>query len=114
MVWALWHIPYWLTLDSFDEHGAVYLLMNVLSVAPVSIYITWFFVHTSGSLLLPVAFHMTFNLVNVSLFQVTSQLTPYWVLIAIQWAIAGIVVLRGGTGLSAEGSQQTEAVRATR
>lgn len=87
-LWAIWHIPFWLLLDTFSTFGPPYLVMNALFILPVTFYITWFFNHTRQSLLLPVAFHVTFNIVNVTWLPVTLDLKAFWILIALEWLIA--------------------------
>ena len=67
LLWAAWHLPFWLLLDSFDQFGAGYLALNFLFVVPLTLYMTWFFNHSQQSLLLPVMFHLSFNIVNTVL-----------------------------------------------
>jgi hypothetical protein len=61
-----------------------------------SLYITWFYNHGRGSLLLPVAFHITFNLVNVMWLPVTSSVGAYAWLVAAQWLIVLVLLPRLG------------------
>jgi uncharacterized protein len=89
---ALWHVPFWLLLDTFDQYGFTYLALNVLFVLPVTFYVTWFFNHGRGSLLLPVLFHVSFNLVNVAWLPVTLDLAAFALLIAAEWLIALLVL----------------------
>ena len=94
--WAVWHIPFWLLLDTFNQFGTVYLVMNVLLILPSTFYITWFFNHSRGSLLLPVAMHVSFNIVNVAWLPVTLHLGAFWLLIGAEWALALAVMRRLG------------------
>jgi CAAX protease family protein len=86
-LWGIWHIPFWLLLDSFDQFGWSYLALNFLFGLPVTLYITWLFNHSRSSVLLAVAFHLSFNIVNTSIFPVTSNPGAFAVLIAIEWVV---------------------------
>ena len=92
LVWAAWHIPFWLLLDTYDQFGLAYLALNFLFVMPLTFYTTWFFNHTRSSLLLPVAFHVTFNIVNTALLPVTTNIGAFMVLIILEWCLAGLVL----------------------
>jgi len=85
---AVWHVPFWLLLDTFREFGVVYLVMNALLILPMTFYITWFFNHSRGSLLLPVVFHVLFNIINVAWLPVTLHLGAFWLLIGAVWVTA--------------------------
>jgi membrane protease YdiL (CAAX protease family) len=93
-VWTAWHLPFWLLMDSYDAFGAGYFLLNLLSIVPMTIYITWFFRHTRGSLLLPAACHLSYNIINVAVVQVTSALVPYAILIGLQWCLVLVIIFR--------------------
>jgi hypothetical protein len=60
----------------------------------MTIYITWFFRHTRGSLLLPAACHLSYNIINVAVVQVTSALVPYAILIGLQWCLVLVIIFR--------------------
>jgi uncharacterized protein len=92
VVWATWHVPYWLLQDTFTQYGFVYLVLSFLFVLPGAFYITWFYNHGRFSLLLPVAFHITFNIVNVAWLPVTSSMGAFGILIALEWVLALILV----------------------
>jgi len=91
-IWSVWHIPFWLLQDSYDQYGLGYMALNFLMIVPMSIYITWFFRHTRESILLASVFHLTFNIMNVAVVPVTSLIVPYILFIIIQWLIVGWVV----------------------
>jgi membrane protease YdiL (CAAX protease family) len=92
LLWAIWHIPFWLLLDTFDQFGWSYLALNFLFLLPGTFYITWFFNHSRSSLLLPVAFHLSFNILNTALFPVTASLGAFALFIAIEWIVALLIV----------------------
>jgi membrane protease YdiL (CAAX protease family) len=92
LVWATWHLPFWLLIGTVQALGLGYLALNYLFIVPVSVYITWFYNHGRSSLLLAVAFHVTFNLVNVLWLPVTSSVGAFAWLVAAEWAI--VLLLR--------------------
>lgn len=88
LLWAAWHLPFWLLLDTFDQFGVGYLALNFLLALPMTVYITWFFNHSQASLLLPVAFHLSFNLVNVIWLPVTINVDAFALFIVMLWIVA--------------------------
>lgn len=93
-VWATWHLPFWLLLDTYAQYGVRYLVLNYLLVVPMTPYITWLYNKGRSSLLLPVAYHISFNLVNVALLPVTPNVGAFAIFIATQWVVALLVVRR--------------------
>jgi membrane protease YdiL (CAAX protease family) len=91
VLWAVWHIPFWLLLKTFDQFGPGYLALNFL-LMPMTFFITWFFNHTRSSLLLPIAFHLTFNIVNVVWLPVTLNIGAFALLVAAEWLL-GLAVI---------------------
>ncbi len=96
VIWVVWHLPFWALQDTFNQYGLGYWLLNLLSILPMTIYITWIFNHTRGSILLAAAFHLSYNIVNVAVVQVTLLITPYILLIALQWMVAILLLWRYG------------------
>ena len=92
LLWAAWHIPFWLLLDSFDQFGSSYLLLNFLFVLPLTFYITWFFNHSSQSVLLAVMLHLTFNIVNTILLPVTINPGAFVIFGALEWIVAILII----------------------
>jgi membrane protease YdiL (CAAX protease family) len=84
LVWATWHLPFWVLMDTFDQYGAGYFVLNYLFIVPSTAYLSWIFNRTRSSLLLPVAFHLTFNIVNVAILPVTSAIGAYALFIFLQ------------------------------
>jgi len=92
-LWAAWHLPFWLLLDSFDQFGIGYLLLNFLFVLPLTFYITWFFNHAHQSILLAVMLHLTFNVVNTVLLPVTIHVGAFLIFGILEWVVAFFIVL---------------------
>lgn len=100
VLWAIWHVPFWLLLDSYAQYGIGYIGLNLLLIVPFSVYISWFFNNGRFSILLPVAFHLAFNLINTSPFAVTMDLGAFVILIAAEWALGLLVLPRLRDALS--------------
>jgi membrane protease YdiL (CAAX protease family) len=91
-LWATWHLPFWLLLDTYDQFGVNYLLLNFLFVLPLTFYITWFFNHGKGSILLAVMLHLTFNIVNTVLLPVTLHMGAFLVFGVLEWLVAFLIL----------------------
>ena len=87
LLWALWHIPFWLLLDTFDQFGVPYLLLNFLFVLPLTFYITWLFNHSQQSILLAVMLHVTFNIVNTVLLPITTEVGAFLIFGLFEWVV---------------------------
>jgi membrane protease YdiL (CAAX protease family) len=96
LLWAAWHVPFWLLLDSYDQFGIGYLFLNILFVFPLTFYVTWFFNHSDQSLLLPVMFHLTFNILNSVLLPVTLSIGAFAIFGILEWSAAFLVLPRLG------------------
>ncbi len=94
LLWAAWHVPFWLLLDTFDQFGWSYLALNFIFVLPLTFYMTWFFNHSRSSLLLPVAFHLSFNILNTAIFPVTINPVAFAVFIAFGWIVDLLIFWR--------------------
>jgi membrane protease YdiL (CAAX protease family) len=92
LLWATWHIPFWLLLDTFDQFGIGYLLLNFLFVVPFTIYITWIFNHSQQSILLSVMIHLTFNIVNTTLLPITLNINAFLIFGVLEWAVIPLIV----------------------
>src|ERR687898_235280 len=59
-IWALWHLPLWLTGDPFKT--PIFFVPFVAGVFAFSVLLTWVYNSTGGSLLMVVLIHATVNL----------------------------------------------------
>ena len=59
-IWALWHLPLWLT--GAPGRTPILYAAFVVSVIALSVLLTWVYNSTGGSLLMVVLLHATFNL----------------------------------------------------
>jgi membrane protease YdiL (CAAX protease family) len=94
LLWATWHIPFWLLIDTLSQYGAGYFALNFLFIVPSTFYMTWFFINSRGSLLLPVVFHAIFNIINVAIFPVTNTTGSFAVFVGLQLLLALIIISR--------------------
>lgn len=85
-LWSIWHLPFWLLIGTLSQFGSFYFIMNFLFIVPTTFFITWFFNNTRGSLLLPIVFHVVFNIVNVAIFPVTTSIVAFGIFIVMQFA----------------------------
>ena len=92
LLWATWHIPFWLLLDILNEYGSFYFVLNYIFIVPSTFYITWFFISSCQSLLLPVMFHLIFNIINVAIFPVTSTTGSFTVFVGLQLVLMYFVI----------------------
>ena len=85
---ATWHLPFWMLQETYDQYGVGYLLLSYLFVFPMTLYINWLFNRSRSSVLLVVACHLAFNLVNVAWLPVTVSLGAFAILIGIECGVA--------------------------
>jgi len=91
LMWAVWHVPFWLLLDTFDQFGIGYLGLNFLFVLPLTFYITWLFNNSQQSLLLPIMLHLTFNIVNTILLPVTLNISAFLIFGVLGWLVTLLI-----------------------
>jgi membrane protease YdiL (CAAX protease family) len=97
LIHIVWHLPLF---------GVAYDLANgipwALSVFCLSIVTAWMWLHTSGSLLLPVLLHTATNTVTFTWgwFAGADQLLLWWIWAGLWAAAAAVVVATNGPGLS--------------
>jgi len=94
IVWATWHLPFWILIDTLSHYGVGYFVLNYIFIIPITFYITWIFINSKGSLLLPVALHLTFNIINVALFPVTSTTGSFAVFVGLQLVLMFVIILK--------------------
>jgi uncharacterized protein len=108
-IWALWHLPLWLT-GTPGRTASLYAAF-VVSVIALSVILTWVYNSTGGSLLLVVLLHATFNLpMTLAIEQLGSQATVplllYWGLLVV--AAIAVVMVAGPKHLSRKHRKQEE------
>ena len=108
-IWALWHLPLWLT----GEPGRTPTLYAgfVVSVIALSVVLTWVYNSTGGSLLFVVLLHATYNLpITLAIDDLGSRATVpvllYFGLLVV--AAIVVVIVAGPKHLSRKHRKQKE------
>ena len=108
-IWALWHLPLWLT----GEPGRTPTLYAgfVVSVIALSVVLTWVYNSTRGSLLMVVLLHATYNLpITLAIDDLGSRATVpvllYFGLLVV--AAIVVVIVAGPKHLSRKHRKQEE------
>jgi membrane protease YdiL (CAAX protease family) len=108
-IWALWHLPLWLTGDPVQT--AIFYVPFFFSVIALSVILTWVYNSTGGSLLMVVLLHATYNLpVTLSIDDLGSRATVpvllYFGLLVV--AAIVVVIVAGPKHLSRKRRKQEE------
>jgi len=95
LVWSLWHIPLW--IRSWNPTAFAWYTVGVLAK---SVFITWIYNNTGGSLLLPTLCHAMWNTMG-SLLPLTATVSPgdigtLAVIILVEVAVAAVITLAAG------------------
>lgn len=94
ILWATWHLPFWILIDTLSQYGAVYFMLNYIFIVPTTFYITWIFVNSRQSILLPVVLHLVFNIINVTIFPVTSTTGSFALFVGLQIVLLFVVIVK--------------------
>ena len=108
-IWALWHLPLWLTGDPVKT--PTFYVPFFLAVFPLSILLTWVYNSTGGSLLMVVLLHATANFpVTMAIDELGTRATVpvllYWGLMAV--AAIVVVIWAGPEHLSRKRKKQQQ------
>jgi membrane protease YdiL (CAAX protease family) len=109
-IWALWHLPLWLTGEPFQT-PTLYAAF-VASAFALSVILTWVYNSTGGSLLMVVLLHATVNLPQtLAIDELGSRATVpvllYWGLLVV--AAIVVVIVAGPKHLTRKHRKQEEA-----
>jgi membrane protease YdiL (CAAX protease family) len=88
VVWALWHLPVDLYAGYLLE-GPAAILIRTITLLPVAILFTWFYLQSTGNLLVALFLHTSINILPVLGF---SQYDVSTILFVIFTAIAAFIV----------------------
>ena len=108
-IWALWHLPLWLT-GAPGRTPTLYAAF-VVSVIALSVILTWVYNSTGGSLLMVVLLHATFNLpMTLAIDELGNRATVplllYWGLLVV--AAIVVIIVAGPKHLSRKHRKQEE------
>lgn len=65
-VWALWHLPYFSLLQSYQSFNAFTIIGFVIGLAYGSVVLTWLYLGTGGSILAVTIWHGLFNMATAT------------------------------------------------
>jgi membrane protease YdiL (CAAX protease family) len=65
-VWALWHLPYFFLLDSYQSFNAFTIIGFLVGLAYGSVVLTWLYLGTGGSILAVAIWHGLFNMATAT------------------------------------------------
>ena len=85
---ALWHVPYWVLQGVFEDHGLAYLVLDFVFVVALTFQLSWLVGRSRWSVLVAVAFHVSFNVVNVALLPLTDATGAFAVLTGVEVVLA--------------------------
>jgi uncharacterized protein len=105
ILWGPWHLPLWLT-GSEGHPISLYV-----AVVATSVFYTWLYNNTGGSLLIVVLYHAASNLpITVLISPLASQMAqPFLIYVALTVVAAAIVVIvTGAENLSRTAQRQIE------
>ena len=109
ILWAPWHLPLWLT--GSEGHPISLYVPFVVAVVASSVFYTWLYNNTGGSLLIVVLYHAASNLpITVLISPLGSQMAqPFLIYVALTVVAAAIVVIvTGAENLSRTAPRQIE------
>src|SRR5215203_7371143 len=96
ILWGPWHLPLWLT--GSEGHPISLYVPFVIAVVASSVFYTWLYNNTGGSLLIVVLYHAASNLpITVLISPLGSQMAlPFLIYVALTVVAAAIVVIVSG------------------
>ena len=97
VAWSLWHLPLMWIKGAYQEADSplAYMLIFTLTILPISIFFTWLYNGSRGSLLLASIFHASINVTESALIiRDGDGLNLLLVSCALNLAIAAIVAAR--------------------
>jgi membrane protease YdiL (CAAX protease family) len=109
ILWGPWHLPLWLT--GSEGHPISLYVPFVVAVVASSVFYTWLYNNTGGSLLIVVLYHAASNLpITVLITSLGSQMAqPFLIYVALTVVAAVIVVIvTGAENLSRAAHRQIE------
>lgn len=65
-VWALWHLPYFFLLDSYQSFNLFTIIGFLVGLAFGSVVLTWLYLGTGGSILAVAIWHGLFNMATAT------------------------------------------------
>lgn len=96
LFWIGWHLPTFLYLPTYMKLGLSVLPMFALGIAAGSVFLTWLYNGSKGSLLMAILWHGTFNYVTASP-EGDPIVAAVLSTVPMVWALVVILVWKPGT-----------------
>ena len=110
ILWGSWHLPLWLTGD--ESHPISLFVPFVVAVIASSVFYTWMYNNTGGSLLIVVLFHAASNLPITMSHQPSAAARWHSLSLSMSRSLvvaaAAIVIATGAENLSRTAQRQIE------
>jgi len=90
LFWTLWHIP----ISPMLKNPS-FLALFLLEVIPVTVFFSWLYINSRGSILLVVLYHLVYNTV-VNVLNIPASTSLWAVYVGMNWLLAVLVIIRCG------------------
>ena len=108
LLWGAWHTPLFLIAGTGQSRWPY--LGFLLFAIPTSILTTWIYNSTGGSILLATIFHAAFDATLAFSGVLYGDPLLFWLMVAVTWVAAGVVVWVAGPARLARGPQVAHAL----
>jgi membrane protease YdiL (CAAX protease family) len=104
--WVFWHIPISPALNNFPLLG-----LFLLEVIPLSVFFSWLYINSRGSILLVVLYHLIYNAV-VYVLNIPGTPSLWATYVGLNWLLAALIVARyGASRLTRDTSNHNSKIR---
>ena len=96
VIWALWHLPFFLFPEGASVIGNVPFVWYLPLVTAWSVLFAWIYNNTEGSVLMMILFHAAINttLGSLGLFRISSEgVRPLLLNVVLTWVVVAIVAV---------------------
>jgi uncharacterized protein len=110
VIWAVWHVPKFLTAGDVHDYSFWFFALQILAEA---IVFTWIYNNTRGSLLMVLLFHAALNTADVFLPIIPSAVgdsRPMLIAMGLRCIAALVVVIVAGPNLGRQMAPPSEAI----
>ena len=90
VIWSLWHLPIDL-LAGFGVQGVTGIILRCLTVCPMSVIITWFYLHSKYGMMTSLLLHSGINIIPA--FGFSNYEVVFGILIILQMIIVFMILL---------------------
>jgi uncharacterized protein len=110
VIWAVWHVPKFLTAGDAHDYSFWFFALQILAEA---IVFTWIYNNTRGSLLMVLLFHAALNTADVFVPIIPSAIgdsRPMLIAMGLRCVAALVVVIVAGPNLGRQMAAQSQAI----